>query len=289
MTDEITIQKLLDVEPLEMNLFRGQHEGGATNTRAFGGLVIAQSLAAAYKTVEGRLCHSLHAYFMRAGDPNMPIIYEVDRARDGGSFTTRRIVAIQHGRQIFNMSASFHVDEEGWDYQHDMPDAPAPEDVGDRMDFHREAMAEDPDRKERAFLRDRLIEVRDVDPQHPLRPTPKSDSNLAWIRAVGPLPDDPAVHHCALAYASDMGLLSSGGRPHGLSWTLGHMMGASLDHAMWFHGALKLDEWHLYAMDAPFTGGARAFNRGSIYTRDGRLAVSVAQEGLMRPIKPKGE
>ena len=126
MTEDITIQKLLDVEPLEVNLFRGQHEGGPTNTRAFGGLVIAQSLAAAYKTVEGRLCHSLHAYFMRAGDPNMPIIYEVDRARDGGSFTTRRIVAIQNGRQIFNMSASFHIDEDGWDYQHPMPAAPPP-------------------------------------------------------------------------------------------------------------------------------------------------------------------
>ena len=169
-----------------------------------------------------------------------------------------------------------------------MPAAPPPGDVRDRIEFHREAMAEDPDRKERDFLRDRLIEVREVDPQHPLRPTPKPDANLAWIRAVGPLPDDPAVHHCALAYASDMGLLSSGGRPHGLSWTLGHMMGASLDHAMWFHGALKIDEWHLYSMDAPFTGGARAFNRGSIYTQDGRLAVSVAQEGLMRPIKLKG-
>ncbi|MEM7268001.1 MAG: acyl-CoA thioesterase II [Pseudomonadota bacterium] len=288
MTDRLTIDRLLDVEPLEMNLFRGQHEGGPTNTRTFGGLVIAQSLAAAYNTVEERLCHSLHAYFIRAGDPNKPIIYEVDRARDGGSFTTRRVIAIQNGKQILNMSASFHVEEEGWAHQHDMPDAPGPEGLTPRADMWDEWLKDEPEKTRRAFPRDELVDVREVDPQNPVNPVPKSDRNMTWIKAAEMLEGDPKMHHCVLAYASDMALLSSGSRPHGASWYRGDIMGASLDHAMWFHGPLNMNDWHLYSMDAPFTGGGRAFNRGSIYTRNGRLAVSVAQEGLMRPLKKKG-
>ena len=229
--------ELLDIEQLEIDLFRGIGSGGETTTRIFGGHVIAQALMAAYRTVPDRMCHSLHAYFIRPGDPSIPVIYQVDRARDGGSFTTRRVVAIQHGKQIFNLSASFHVAEEGWDYQHKMPDVKGPEHWLDRPD-----------------LREPYIEK--ISPKHR---------------------DD----------ASDMNLLGSSLRPHGLTWFQGQVMTASLDHAMWFHAPIDFSDWHLYELDAPFTGGARGFNRGLIYNQNGQLAATTAQEGLMRPYKKK--
>lgn len=279
---------LLDIERLEVDLFRGQGSGGETTKRIFGGQVIAQALGAAYRTVEDRLCHSLHAYFIRPGDPSIPVIYEVDRARDGGSFTTRRVVAVQHGKQILNLAASFHIEEEGWTHQHDMPEAPAPGTLRSRAEIQAEMAPRVPEHRRADFLRQRPIEVREVEPLDQLDPKPLPDRNRLWFRMERKIDAEPWVHHCLLAYASDMNLLGSGLRPHGISWLSGEAMTASLDHAIWFHAPIRFDEWHLYDMDSPFAGGARTFTRGGIYSRDGRLVASVAQEGLMRPVRPKG-
>jgi len=279
--------ELLDIEQLEIDLFRGIGSGGETTTRIFGGHVIAQALMAAYRTVPDRMCHSLHAYFIRPGDPSIPVIYQVDRARDGGSFTTRRVVAIQHGKQIFNLSASFHVQEEGWDYQHKMPDVKGPEPWLDRPDL-REPYIEKISPKHRDdFLRERPIEIREVDPRDLFEPEKTSDKNYLWFRMEAAKGQSPIMQHCLLAYASDMNLLGSSLRPHGLTWFQGQVMTASLDHAMWFHAPIDFSDWHLYELDAPFTGGARGFNRGLIYNQNGQLAATTAQEGLMRPYKKK--
>jgi acyl-CoA thioesterase-2 len=289
MTDAVAeLLHLLDIERLEVDLFRGVGAGGETSTRIFGGHVIAQALAAAYRTVEDRSCHSLHAYFIRPGDPSIPVIYEVDRSRDGGSFTTRRVIAIQHGRQIFNFAASFHQAEEGWSHQHPMPEVPGPEGLSDRAELRAEQAAKIPEARRADFLRPRPIEIREVEPQDMTSPSPMPDANHMWFRVERRIDESPEVHHCLLAYASDMNLLGSSMRPHGLSWATGGVMVASLDHAMWFHGPIRFDDWHLYSMDSPFTGAARGFNRGAIYSRDGRLVASVAQEGLVRPVKTKG-
>lgn len=275
---------LLDIEQLEENLFRGRGSGGETPTRIFGGQVIAQALNAACKTVEGRSCHSLHAYFLRPGDPSRPVIYEVDRARDGRSFTTRRVVAIQKGRQIFNLAASFHVEEPGWEHQHPMPQVAGPEGLKSARELRAEHADRIPEKFRAAFLRQSAVEVRPVAPRDLFAPEPVSDVNHIWFRIPGARVDDPVLQQCLLAYASDMNLLGSSLRPHGQTWYTGQVMTASLDHAMWFHAPVMLDDWHLYALDAPWTGNARGFNRGLIYTREGRLVASVAQEGLMRPI-----
>ncbi|MEY8827657.1 acyl-CoA thioesterase [Sedimentitalea sp. XS_ASV28] len=280
---------LLDVEQLEVDLFRGIGSGGETTTRIFGGQVIAQALAAAYKTVPDRLCHSLHAYFIRPGDPSIPVIYSVDRARDGGSFTTRRVVAIQHGRQILNMSASFHVAEEGWDYQHPMPDIEGPDGLLSHAERRNEFADQIPEKLRSDFLRPRPIEIREVAPRDFLAPEPADDVNHIWFRMPDARGTDRKTEHVLLAYASDMYLLGSSLRPHGLTWFQGRTMTASLDHAMWFHAPIQFEDWHLYSMDAPFTGGARGFNRGSIYRQDGTLVASVAQEGLMRPLRKPSE
>ena len=280
---------LMDLERLEVDLFRGQSPKNETNQRVFGGQVISQSLMAAYRTVDTdtRTCHSLHAYFLRPGDPSIPIIYEVDRSRDGGSFTTRRVVAIQHGEQIFNMAASFHKLEEGWHHQHTMPDVPQPEGLTERIEWLEKFADRMPEKDRPNFLRKRPIEIRAVEPLDPITPAAVSDVSHLWFRVPREIDEQPWVHHCLMAYASDMSLLSTGNRPHGVSWMGGMLMGASLDHAMWFHAPINFSDWHLYTMDSPYAGGARSFNRGSIYSRDGKLVASVAQEGLMRPLKPK--
>jgi acyl-CoA thioesterase II len=276
---------LLDVEQLEVDLFRGIGSGGETTMRIFGGQVIAQALAAAYRTVSDRLCHSLHAYFIRPGDPSIPVIYSVDRARDGGSFTTRRVVAIQHGRQILNMSASFHVEEDGWSYQHPMPEVPGPESLVSSAELRDRFAAQVPEKIRDEFLRPRPIEIREIEPRDFLHPEPESDVNHIWFRMSDAAGAEPKTQHVLLAYASDMYLLGSSLRPHALTWFQGKTMTASLDHAMWFHAPIRFEDWHLYTMDAPFTGGARGFNRGSIYRQDGTLVASTAQEGLMRPLR----
>lgn len=279
---------LLNIERLEVDLFRGTGSGGETPTRIFGGQVVAQALAAAYRTVDARACHSLHAYFIRPGRPENPVVYQVDRARDGGSFTTRRVVAIQNGKQILNMSASFHVDEDGWNHQHSMPEVAPPAHHTARDELRQKYLSRVPDSLRTEVLRERPIEIRDVAPLDLFEPDTADDRNFIWFRMKAAETVDPKTQHLLMAYASDMSLLSSGMRPHGLSWFTGQVNGASLDHALWFHGPVNFQNWHLYAMEAPWTGQGRSFNRGSIYAQDGTLVASVAQEGLLRPAKRKG-
>ncbi|MDG1470665.1 MAG: acyl-CoA thioesterase II [Ascidiaceihabitans sp.] len=278
---------LLEVERLEVDLFRGLGNGGETPTRIFGGQVIAQALAAAYQTVDDRLCHSLHAYFIRPGDPKIPVIYQVDRARDGGSFTTRRVIAVQHGKQILNMSCSFHVDEDGWEHQHPKPDADGPDGLKDRTELQDEIVNRIPEKFRKEFLRQRPIDIREVAPRDFFEPTKMDDVNHLWFRMSAAAGSSPQMQHCLLAYASDMNLLGSSLRPHGVTWVKGEVMMASLDHAMWFHAPAQFQDWHLYTMDSPWSGGARGFNRGAIYDRHGTLIASTAQEGLIRPLKPR--
>ncbi|MBY5932568.1 acyl-CoA thioesterase II [Tateyamaria omphalii] len=290
MTDaHQTLLDLLAVERLEVDLFRGTGQGGETPTRIFGGQVIGQALAAAYRTVEDRLCHSLHAYFIRPGDPSIPVIYQVDRARDGGSFTTRRVVAIQHGRQILNMSASFHADEDGWSHQHPMPEVEGPEHLRDRKELRETVVDRIPEKYHEEFLRPRPIDIREVAPRDFFTPEPMDDRSHLWFRMAAARGISPQLQHCLLAYASDLNLLGTALRPHGQTWFTGRVMAASLDHAMWFHAPASFCDWHLYTMDSPWSGKGRGFNRGMIYDKDGRLVASVAQEGLIRPITPKDQ
>jgi len=257
---------LLDIERLELDLFRGQSPDERASQRVFGGQVIAQSLVAAYRTVpDDRTCHSLHAYFIRPGDPTVPIIYQVDHSRDGGSFTTRRVVAIQHGKQIFNMAASFQTDEDSWEHQHKMPDVEGPEGLPELRERRMQILDKVPEAMREDFTRERDIEIRDVDPLDLIHPEIADDRHNLWFRVSRPIDVPPALHHCLLAYASDMSLLSSSYRPHGITW-LNHkeLMSASLDHAMWLHAPIKFDEWHLYSMDSPFAGKGRGLNRGMI-------------------------
>lgn len=274
----------LDLEQIETNLFRGTSDslGGP---RVFGGLVIGQALIAASRTVEDRPCHSLHGYFLRPGDPSIPIVYEVDRIRDGRSFTTRRVVAIQKGQAIFNMAASFQVLEEGLSHEIEMPDVPGPEDCPDESEAWRAHLDEMPEAVQR-MSRERPIEMRRVEPVNFINPEKRPPYQHAWLRANSKLPDDPSLHQCILAYASDMGILSTCTLPHGMSFMSG-LMTASLDHAMWFHRPFRVDEWILFAQDSPVAGGARGFNRGMMFTQDGTLIASVAQEGLIRVVDQK--
>ncbi|MGR3759440.1 acyl-CoA thioesterase [Roseobacteraceae bacterium NS-SX3] len=286
MTDAAKVLlNLLDLERLDTNLYRGIGSGGETPVRIYGGQVIAQALTAAYATVPDRLCHSLHAYFIRPGNPAQPVIYEVDPARDGGSFTTRRVIAIQNGKQILNLAASFHKEEAGWAHQHQMPDVPPPDGLVSRDELHRQHAHRIAEKRRAEFVRPRPFEIRDVEPRDPLNPEKTSDINHMWIRMEAAKGAGPQLQHVLMAYASDFGLLGSALRPHGLTWYKPEAMTASLDHAMWFYAPVHFENWHLYTMDSPFAGGGRGFNRGSIYTRDGQLVASVAQEGLMRPIE----
>ncbi|MDP2123458.1 MAG: acyl-CoA thioesterase II [Parvibaculum sp.] len=273
--------QILDLEQIEVNLFRG-HSPDVSWQRVFGGQVIGQALVAAYRTVDARICHSLHAYFIRPGDPKIPILYEVDRSRDGKSFTTRRVVAIQHGKQIFNLAASFQVPETGFEHQATMPDVPAPEDLPNERELRKAIEGRLPPEIAKHFARPRPIEIRPVNPQDYIDPSPMEPMQHVWFRARKQVGDSPALHQCITAYASDMTLLDTCIRPHGVSWLSGKLQTASLDHAMWFHAPFRSDEWLLYTQDSPSASGARGFNRGSIYTRAGQLVASVAQEGLIR-------
>jgi acyl-CoA thioesterase-2 len=274
---------LLDLETLEVNLYRG-FSPDEQRLRVFGGQVAAQALIAAGRTVgDGRggdrPVHSLHAYFLRPGDPHIPIVYQVDRIRDGRSFTTRRVAAIQRGEAIFHLSASFHVSEEGVSHQNQMPVVPDPETLptwAEVMAPHAETLGE-------WYNRPRPIDVRHVG--EPMRTLPgarvqRSPVHRMWLRADGKLPNDPLLHACLVAYASDMTLLDTIMLPHGLIWSEGSQ--ASLDHAMWFHRPFRADEWLLYDQSSPTAAGARGLATGTIFTRDGALAVSVVQEGLIR-------
>ena len=272
---------LLDLEPIEVNIFRGSnpHE---ERQRIFGGQVAAQSLMAAGRTVEIGRPHSLHAYFLRPGDPNIPVLYEVDRIRDGRSFTTRRVVAIQHGRAIFHMSASFHVDEPGLDFQIAMPDVPDPE----SLPTLRERLAPYRDKVGDWFDRPHPIDQRHIGALPWMHHSVQEPVQRLWLRADGTLPDDPLLHTCVATYASDMNLFDTMLAPHGIGWDDPDFMGASLDHCMWFHRDVRADEWLLYDIDSPIAHGARGLAQGYIFNQSGELCVSMVQEGLLRILDP---
>jgi len=280
---------LLDLEALEDNMFRGQSRdlGGKS---VFGGQVISQALVAAGRTVEGSMVHSLHAYFLRPGDMALPIVYEVDRVRDGRSFTARRVQAIQHGQPILSMIASFHRPEDGVEHQMPMPQVPPPESLRSQHELSAEWIQARPDVPQRArdaMLRLLAIEFRPVQPWNPLQPEVAGLTQNLWFRAAGRLPDDPLLHRCVLAYASDFNLLSTALRPHAMSFLDPNNAVASIDHALWFHRDLRVDDWLLYSMDSPSAQGSRGLSRGLIYDRGGRLVASVAQENLMRRMQPQ--
>jgi acyl-CoA thioesterase-2 len=276
--------ELLELEQLEVSLFRGESRDiGAP--QVFGGQVLGQALSAAAATVEGRVVHSLHAYFLRRGDCNAPIIYQVDRSLDGHSFTNRRVVAIQHGQQIFNMAASFQAQEAGFDHQIGMPPVPPPESLADSSAPPAQQLARLPERVRRFFEQPRPFEFRMVQSIDYLHPQPTAPERQIWFRAVDALGDDEMLHRRLLAYVSDFFLLDTATLPHGTSFLKPTLVMASIDHALWFHRALRVDDWLLYAMESPSASGARGFARASVFARDGRLVASAAQEGLVRSRK----
>jgi acyl-CoA thioesterase-2 len=276
---------LLRLERIEDNIFRGDSRD-IGSPQVFGGQVIGQALSAAQNTVEGRVAHSLHAYFLRRGDVNSPIIYEVDRARDGGSFSNRRVVAIQHGRPILNLAASFQEPEEGLKHQAEMPDVPGPDGLKDLTDVAKDMLEHIPSKMRRFMTDKRPFEFRHVEPVDFEVPKKQPPKKHIWIRAVDKLPDNPVLHQNLLTYVSDYELLGTATLPHGLSFTRGSVIMASLDHALWFHGEVKMDEWLLYVMDSPNSSGARGLARGQIFTQNGRMVASTSQEGLMRVVDP---
>lgn len=276
----------LDLEPLEVNLFRGQSRDVGT-PRVFGGQVIGQALVAAERTVDGRVPHSLHAYFLLPGDVAAPIVYQVDRVRDGRSFSARRVQAIQHGRPILSMIASFQIPEAGLEHAAPMPEVPPPDALVPSAELNERWLSQAgpvPPRLAEALRAPSAIEFRPVDPLDPLRPSPAEPRQAIWFRAVDRVPDDPQLHRCLLAYASDYHLVGTALRPHGKSWFQPSMIVASIDHALWFHRAARIDEWLLYSMDSPSAQSARGLARGLVHDRAGRLVASVAQEGLMREV-----
>ena len=274
--------KLLKLEKIEENIFRGQSQDLGYGS-VFGGQVLGQALSAAYQTVpQERRAHSLQAYFLRSGDAAKPIVYDVDCIRDGKSFTTRRVVAIQKGRAIFSMSASFQVDEPGFEHFEKAPTVPGPEGIESELQFATRIAAHIPDPIREKIMCRKPIEIRPVNPINPFAPEKREPVRYTWFKAIDKLPDDPSVHQYLLAYASDFGLVVTSLYPHGHSFWEPAMQVASLDHAMWFHREFRMDDWLLYAMASPNACKARGLNNGRIYTREGKLVASVTQEGLIR-------
>lgn len=282
LEDLITLLKL---ERIEENIFRGDSRD-IGSAQVFGGQVLGQALSAAQHTVEGRVAHSLHAYFLRRGDMNAPIIYDVDRARDGGSFSNRRVVAIQHGRPILNLAASFQNPEKGLEHQGEMPDVPPPEGLKDLTEVAADVLEKIPMKLRRFMTDKRPFEFRPVNPISLDARDNLPPEKHVWIRAVDRLPDDQTLHQNLLAYVSDFELLATSTLPHGLSLNRRNLIMASLDHALWFHRQFKMDEWLLYAMESPNASGARGFARGQLFTKNGKLVASTSQEGLVRVIDP---
>lgn len=273
---------LLDVEMIDTDHYRGKRQPGGVG-RVFGGQVVAQALQAAQRTIDdGKAAHSLHAYFMRAGNEDHPIDYRVMRDFDGRSFANRRIVALQEGRPILNMTASFQTPEEGLAHQDAMPAVPPPEALKAERELRAEIEDQVPERLKAFFLRPRPIEIRPTTPRHWFAPAKGEPRQSSWFRVAAPLPDDPALHRATLVYATDMMLLGTSLLAHGVSWMTHPVQTASLDHAVWLHEPFRFDEWLLYVCDSPWAGHARGFNRGQIFTRDGKLVASTAQEGLVR-------
>ncbi|WP_434390937.1 acyl-CoA thioesterase II [Melittangium boletus] len=273
---------LLKLEPIEENLFRGRSQDLGFR-QLFGGQVLGQSLSAASQTVDPRRhVHSIHGYFLRPGDAGLPVVYTVDRVRDGGSFTTRRVLAIQKGEPIFTLMASFQGEEPGFEHQAKMPQVPGPEGLPTDVELLRRNADLIPERIRDKFLREKPLELRPVTHLDPFNPQPGEPIRHVWFRAAGPLPEDPQVHKYMLAYASDFNLITTALQPHGASYLQPHMQLASLDHSLWFHGDLRVNDWLLYSMVSPWAGNARALSYGHVFTREGRLVASVAQEGLVR-------
>jgi acyl-CoA thioesterase-2 len=278
--------EILDLEEIDFNIFRGQNEP-SRHGRLFGGQVAAQALVAAGRTVEELPAHSLHAYFLRPGDPGVPVVYTVDRIRDGRSFVTRRVVGQQRGKAIFNLAASFHEPEFSYEHQEEMPAAPDPEKVPTWLDRMRAVWDDLPHEMKKVTPSPgpRPIDVRHVEAPTYLGGGASRGPTQVWMKADGKLSDDPLLHQCVLTYATDISLLDNILRPHGRLGQLGPMMVASIDHAVWFHRPLRFDEWLLYVQESPVAYGARGFARGALYTRGGALVASTTQEGLMRPVK----
>jgi acyl-CoA thioesterase-2 len=273
--------ELLKLDRIDDNIFRGQSRD-IGSAQVFGGQVVGQALSAAHHTVEKRRAHSLHAYFLRRGDMSAPIIYEVDRARDGRSFSMRRVVAIQHGRPIFNLAASFQNPEMGLEHQVQMPDVPGPDGLQDLTDVAPEILQKIPEKMRRYLTDKRPFEFRPVAPMNFAAPEKRPAVKHIWIRAVDKLGNNYSLHQNLLAYVSDYELLGTSTLPHGLPFGRGTVQMASLDHALWFHRDVRVDEWLLYSMDGPNASGARGFARGQFFTQDGTLVASTAQEGLVR-------
>ncbi|MDO8266277.1 MAG: acyl-CoA thioesterase II [Moraxellaceae bacterium] len=272
---------LLDLETIEAGLFRGPSHN-IVGKNVFGGQVLGQALMAAGRTVDGRLAHSLHGYFLRAGDTTAPIVYQVEKIRDGKSFATRNVKAIQHGEIIFIMSASFAVPEDGLEHQSEMPAVDGPDGVLSETELRQKVAPMIPEKIRDAFARERPIEIRPINPVNPFAPVKQEARRYHWMRAQSRLPDDPLLHQCVLAFASDFALMGTAMLPHGVSFMQNNMQAASIDHSMWFHRPFRADDWLLYDMDAPNASSSRGMNRGLIYSQDGRLVASTAQEGLMR-------
>jgi len=278
--------RLLDVEQLDTDLFRGPC-GDDGFGRVFGGQVIAQGLQAAQRSVDdegqaSKIAHSLHAYFMRPGAEDHPIIYRVVRDFDGKSFATRRVVATQRGVPILSMTVSLQRPEEGLTHQDAMPEVPAPEELKSDLEIRTAMIDRIPERFRGNFLRPRMVEIRPTEPRDWFNPVKGAPRQASWFRAIAPVADDPALHRAILAYASDMTLLGTGLRAHGVHWMTHKLQTASLDHAVWLHEPFRADDWLLYVCDSPWAGHARSYNRGQVFARDGRLVASTAQEGLMR-------
>jgi acyl-CoA thioesterase II len=278
---------LLELERIEDNIFRGESRD-IGSPRVFGGQVLGQALTAASYTVDGREVHSLHAYFLRPGDVNAHIVYEVDRARDGRSFSSRRVVAIQHGRPILNLAASFQVPEQGLEHQTEMPEVPGPEGLTDMSELPADILLTVPEKMRRFLTKKRPFEIRPVEPINLLAPRPAPPERHIWLRTLDPLPDNPHLHRNLLAYISDYQLVATATLPHGIHFEHGNVQMASLDHAMWFHRPFRVDEWLLYSTESPNASGARGFALGRFFKRDGTLVASTAQEGVIR-IWPSAE
>ena len=288
MTGLEALLQIFELEPIEEDIFRAvSYDLGFPNL--FGGQVVGQALLAAARTVAPeREAHSLHAYFMRAGDAKAPVVYQVARPRDGRSFTTRHVTAVQHGRPIFEMSASFQIREQGYEHQIPMPeDVPPPEELKSHRELYEAKADRLPDRLRETLLCERPVEIRPARPIPEIKNEPREPIKQLWFRAAGPVPDDPQLHQAVLAYASDFELLGTSMLPHGVTFFEGKVQAASLDHALWIHRPFRVDDWLLYDTDSPNASNARGLNFGRIFSRDGTLVASVAQEGLVRPIPAK--
>lgn len=275
------VVELLELERLEDNLFRGQsHDIGSP--QVFGGQILGQALSAAHRTVEDRAPHSLHAYFLRPGDFNRPVVYQVERSRDGRSYSNRRVVALQHGRPILNLAASFKADEDGPSHQVDMPAVPGPDGLAELVEINASILDKVPEKMRRFLAHERPFEFRPVEPPQVIDPSARAPRKHLWMRAWSRLPDDPQIHRTLLAYVSDYELLGTATLPHELPFGRKTVQMASLDHGMWFHHPFRVDDWLLYTFDSPSSGDGRGFSRGQIFARNGTLVASTVQEGVIR-------